>query len=234
MTSVLLAVTGSDHWTLADGTKHPCGYWPEELVAPHQIFSAAGFDVTIATPGAVRPTPDEAGFTPEMNGGSAAAGQELRAYIDTISAELDRVVALEELDPADYQLVFIPGGHGPMEDLAVSASFGAQLNQFLAAGAFVAAVCHGAAGLLAARAADGSWAFDGYQLTGFTNAEETQVGFADRAPWLLQDRLTADGGVFSGGAPWEPKVIVDRTLITGQNPASSVPLAEALVTALTT
>ena len=51
MTSILFAITGSDHWTLKDGTKHPCGYWPEELVTPHRVFTAAGFDVTLATPG---------------------------------------------------------------------------------------------------------------------------------------------------------------------------------------
>ena len=69
MTSVLLAVTGSDFWTFADGTKHPCGYWPEELAAPHRIFRKAGLDITVATPGGVVPTADQAGFTPEMNNG---------------------------------------------------------------------------------------------------------------------------------------------------------------------
>jgi putative intracellular protease/amidase len=233
MVNVLFAVTGSDHWTFADGTKHPCGYWPEELVAPHRIFTEAGFRITIATPGGVRPTPDQAGFSPEMNGGSAQAGQALRDYIDSISVELDATVALEDVEPADYQLVFIPGGHGPMEDLAVSESFGGQLLQFLRSGTPIAAVCHGPAGLLAARAEDGTWAFDGYRLTGFSNVEENQVGYAERAQWLLEDRLRAEGGRFTAAdEAWGPKVVVDRTLYTGQNPASSEPLAEALVKAL--
>ncbi|HEX3829505.1 MAG TPA: type 1 glutamine amidotransferase domain-containing protein [Sporichthyaceae bacterium] len=232
MTSILFAITGSDHWTLADGTKHPCGYWPEELVTPHRVFTAAGFDITLASPGGVRPVPDQAGFTPEMNGGSAAAGAALRDYIDSISAQIDKVVPLEELKPTDYDAVFIPGGHGPMEDLAVSESFGAQLTQFLDSGRIVSAVCHGPAGLLAGRRPDGSWLFAGYALTGFSNVEEGQVGFAERAPWLLEDKLTGNGGVFSAGAPWAPKVVVDRTLYTGQNPASSQELSEAIVRAL--
>jgi putative intracellular protease/amidase len=233
MVNVLLAVTGSDYWTFADGTKHPCGYWPEELVAPHRIFSEAGFDITIATPGGVRPTPDQAGFTPEMNGGSADAGQALRDYIESISTELDATVALEGIHPADYQLVFIPGGHGPMEDLAVSRSFGAQLMQFLRSSTPIAAVCHGPAALLCAREDDGSWPFSGYRLTGFSNVEESQVGYAERAVWLLEDRLRAEGGLFAAAdEAWGPKVVVDRTLYTGQNPASSEPLAEELVKAL--
>ncbi|HEX3827500.1 MAG TPA: type 1 glutamine amidotransferase domain-containing protein [Sporichthyaceae bacterium] len=232
MTSILFAITGSDHWTLADGTKHPSGYWPEELVVPHRVFTAAGFDVTLATPGGVRPVPDQAGFTPEMNGGSAEAGQALRDYIDSISAQIDKVVPLEDVRPTDYEAVFIPGGHGPMEDLAVSQSFGAQLTQFLDSGRIVSAVCHGPAGLLPARRPDGGWLFDGYALTGFSNVEEAQVGFAERADWLLEDKLTGGGGVFSAGDPWGPKIVVDRNLYTGQNPASSQALAEAIVTAL--
>src|SRR5258708_35543967 len=74
MARVLFAVTGSRHWTLNDGTQHPCGYWPEELAVPHEVFAAAALQITVATPGAVSPVPDEAGFTPEMNGGSGGPG----------------------------------------------------------------------------------------------------------------------------------------------------------------
>lgn len=69
----------------------------------------------------------------------------------------------------------------------------------------------------------------GYRLTGFTNAEETQAGFAEKAEWLLQDRLVELGADFQEGEPWAPFVIVDRNLVTGQNPASSAPLAEELL-----
>ena len=232
MTSILFALTGSDHWTLADGTRHPCGYWPEELVVPHRVFTDAGYEIVLATPGGVRPVPDEAGFSPEMNGGSAEAGQALRDYIASIATEIDKVVALEEQNPADFDAVFIPGGHGPMEDLAVSPDFGEQLGQFVEAGKIVAAVCHGPAGLLSARNAEGGWLFDGYKITGFSNVEETQVGFAEKAPWLLENRLVEQGGSFEATEAWAPRVVVDRSLYTGQNPASSGPLAETIVKAL--
>lgn len=97
MTSVLLAVTGSDFWTFADGTKHPCGYWPEELAEPHPDLPCAGLDITVATPGGVVPTADEAGFTPEMNNGSAEAGQKLRDYLASIEGELSTPKVLEQL-----------------------------------------------------------------------------------------------------------------------------------------
>lgn len=232
MTNILMAVTGADHWTFADGSKHPSGYWPEEFATPYRIFTEAGFTVTIATPGAARPVPDQAGFTPEMNGGSAEVGESIRSYLDGIASVIDGTVALEDQNPADFAAVFIPGGHGPMEDLAVSRSFGDQLEKFTAAGKPVAAVCHGPAALLPARNSDGSWLFSGYRLTGFTLAEETQVGFAEKASWNLEPRLREEGAKFENAEPWNSCVIVDRNLLTGQNPASAEEIAQKLVATL--
>ncbi|WP_156296872.1 type 1 glutamine amidotransferase domain-containing protein [Mycobacterium paragordonae] len=234
MASVLIAVTGVDYWTLADGTKHPCGYWPEELATPHRVFTEAGWRITIATPGGVAPTDDKAGYTPEMNGGSAEAGQAIADYIASIGEELGSVAVLEDVDSADFDLLFVPGGHGPMEDLAASAGFGKLVREFADAGKPVAAVCHGPAALLPAVAVDGTWLFAGRELTGFSNDEEAQVGYADKAAWLLEDRLKAQGGLYTKSAePWGELVVVDRNLYTGQNPASSEPLAQKLVAELT-
>jgi putative intracellular protease/amidase len=230
MTRVLFAVSGSDHWTLNDGTRHPCGFWPEELAIPHEVFTAAGFETTIATPGGATPVADEAGFSAAMNGDSEEPGARFRAYLASIKEQLDSPVRLEDVDAADYDLVFVPGGHGPMEDLAVSSAFGALVSAFADAGKPVAAVCHGPAALLPATAGDGRWHFDGRRVTGFTNTEETQVGFAERAPWLLEDRLRDAGGSFENSSqPWAAHVVADGVLFTGQNPASSRPLADLLV-----
>lgn len=230
MTKILMAVTGVDYWTLADGTRHPCGYWPEELATPHRIFREAGAELTIATPGGVRPTDDKAGYTPEMNGGSAEAGQQIRDYIASIDAELAHPAILENTDPADFDAIFVPGGHGPMEDLAVSSRFGEIISEFYRSGKPVCAVCHGPAALLPARSDDGTWLFDGFRLTGFSNVEEAQVGYADKASWLLEDRLKSEGGKFASAEnPWGELIVADRGLFTGQNPASSAPLARALL-----
>ncbi|WP_319446895.1 MULTISPECIES: type 1 glutamine amidotransferase domain-containing protein [unclassified Mycobacterium] len=230
MRSVLIALTGVDYWTLADGSKHPCGYWPEELASPHRVFADAGFDITIATPGGVTPTADQAGYSLEMNGGSAEAGQAIADYIASISENLSNTEVLESLDSGNFDFLFVPGGHGPMEDLAMSESFGATVRSFTESGKPVAAVCHGPAALLPARNDEGGWLFSGYRLTAFSNVEEAQVGYADAAKWLLADRLKAEGGLYGAAAePWSEFVVVDRNLYTGQNPASSKPLAHRLV-----
>lgn len=230
MSTVLFVVTGARHWTLSDGTKHPTGYWAEELVAPYRVFIDAGHEVAMATPGGVQPVVDEASLAPEMNGGQDGADQ-MRAALTGIS-QLESPLRLEDVDLSTYDAVFYPGGHGPMEDLAVDASSAALLTSALAAGKPLGIVCHAPAAILATEATGTTSPFSGFRLTGFTNAEEAQAGLAEKAPWLLQDRLVALGVDFVEGEPWAPHVVVDRNLFTGQNPASSGPLAERMLDAL--
>lgn len=233
MTSVLFVVTGAGRWTLADGTAHPTGFWAEELLRPHEIFREAGYRITVATPGGVAAPVDPASVSVTAAGGREQA-ERLTTRLAALRAELDAPAALEEIDPDDYDLVFYPGGHGPMEDLALDAASGRILTRTLDSGKPLALLCHAPAALLAARREDGGWPFAGYRMTAFSNAEETVAGFADRAGWLLEDRLTELGAYFTAGAPFTPHVVVDRNLYTGQNPASSADLAHALVAASAT
>jgi putative intracellular protease/amidase len=226
MSKILFVLTGADHWTLADGTLHPTGFWAEEAVAPYEAFKAAGHEIVVATPGGVVPSVDKASLAPEFNGGQENADRV--AAVLTAATELQHPVRLEDVNLDDYAAVYYPGGHGPMEDLAVDAESGRLLTRALESGKPLGVVCHGPAALLAAER-DGVNSFAGYQVAAFTNAEETQSGFADQAKWLLQDRLTEAGVQVQVGEPWAPKVVVDRNLITGQNPASSAPLAEELL-----
>ncbi len=229
MTRVLMVVTGATAWTLSNGDKHPTGFWAEELIAPHKIFNDAGWELEIVTPGAVKPRVDENSLSPQYTGLDDGAITELKQYLEKIDGDLAGASALESVDPADYDVLFAPGGHGPMEDLSHSAAMGSVLVGMLDSNKMVATVCHASAALLSADRPDGSWAFDGYRMTGFTNAEEEAVGLAPVAPWLLETRLRERGGVFESGELWTPHIVTDRNLHTGQNPASSGPLAEHLV-----
>jgi len=227
MSKILFVVTGATHWTLADGTQHPTGFWAEEAVAPYEAFKAAGHDVVVATPGGVVPTVDKGSLAPEFNGGQEGADKVAAALASF--TELQHPVKLEDVHLDDYAAVFYPGGHGPMEDLSVDADSGRLLTRALESGKPLGIVCHAPAAMLAATKDDGTNAFAGYELTGFTNVEETQAGLADKAKWLLQDRLVEAGVDFQEGEPWAPKVVVDRNLVTGQNPSSSAPLAAELL-----
>ncbi len=227
MSKILFVMTAADHWTLADGTLHPTGFWGEEAAAPYEAFKAAGYEVVVATPGGAVPPLDRGSLAPEVNGGQENADR-IAGVLDSFE-ELQHPLKLAEIDVDGYAAVFYPGGHGPMEDLAVDADSGRLLIRALESGKPLGVVCHAPAALLAATKEDGTNAFAGYRLTGFTNAEETQAGLADKAVWLLQDRLVELGADFQESEPWAPYVVVDRNLVTGQNPASSAPLAAELL-----
>jgi DJ-1/pfpI-family transcriptional regulator len=231
MTAVLMLVTAADHWTLADGTEQPAGFWAEEALGPYKVFRDAGCRIVVATPGGVRPTADAQSLTAEFNGGEAGA-QRMREALEA-ATELTEPIPVADVVAEDYDVIFIPGGWGPMEDLAVDPPSGALLTSFAATGRPLALVCHGPAALLATIDAGGASPFTGYHLTGLANAEERANGLADRAKWLLQDRLVSDlHADYSEVAPFEPHVVVDRNLFTGQNPASATPLAQRVVEAI--
>lgn len=229
MTNTLIVLTGARIWRLNDGTEHPTGFWAEEFVAPHRVFTEAGHTITIATPGGVVPLADELSLAPAMNNNDEVAVADLRAYLDKSAETLAGAVPLSSIDPAEYDVVFIPGGHGPMEDLATDPDVARILEAVLDdPSKILALVCHGPASFVSA-VRDGKWLFAGRKLTAFLDEEERQAGFADRAPWLLESRLAQQGAEFDAGPVWAPHLVTDGNLITGQNPASAEPAAQAVL-----
>lgn len=228
MTSVLFVVSAANGWTLKDGSVHPTGFWADELATPHRLFREAGWDIAIATPGGVTPTVDEASLG--VMGGTPSQREQTTAYLTQIGEELDRPLRLEDVDEADYDLVFYPGGHGPMEDLAHDPSSGLLIARRMDAGAPIAFLCHGPAAVFASKAKDGTIAVRGRTMTGFSDAEEKLVPAARKAKWTLESQLKHNGVAYEKAAiPMRPHVVVDGNLYTGQNPASAQPLAEQLI-----
>lgn len=231
MSNILMVPSAADHWRLRDGTEHPTGYWAEEFVVPHRAFRDAGHTVDVATPGGVAPTVDAVSLAPEQNGGDEDKVAALRTYIDTTS-ELTTPLKLDEVALVDYDAIFVPGGHGPMEDLVVDADLGRLLVAAVDNDVPVAALCHGPAGLLSAVRTDGSWAFAGRRMTSFTDDEERQAGLADNAEWLLETRLRQNGADMHTGSSWSSHVVRDGQLVTAQNPNSSAAGAQAVLDTL--
>lgn len=139
---------------------------------------------------------------------------------------------LSDVDAAQFDAVFYPGGHGPLWDLAQDARSIALIESTLAAGKPLAAVCHAPGVLRDAKAPDGTPLVRGKNVTGFANSEEAAAGLTQVVPFLVEDMLMAHGGLYTKQADWKPHVVTDGLLITGQNPASSEPAARALLQAL--
>ncbi|SFW81103.1 type 1 glutamine amidotransferase domain-containing protein [Amycolatopsis australiensis] len=230
MARILLIVSAADRLRLADGTDHPTGFWAEEAAEPHRVLTEAGHHVDVATPGGRRPSADPISLD-ERGGVDPAAAARYRAHLDAVEG-LASPLTLADVAVEDYDAFFLPGGHGPMADLTDDPALGRLLAAADAAGKVVAALCHGVAGLLAARRDDGSFPFAGRTMTAFSDEEERLGGLGDKTPFFVESRLRERGAVVTPGAAWSSTVVVDGNLVTGQNPQSSVDTAARVVRAL--
>src|ERR1700749_2272773 len=161
MAKIVFVVTGASYWTLADGTRHPTGYWAEEFAAPYSAISKAGHGVVVASPGGVVPHVDVMSLRPAM-AGSAEIALELEEILRS-AEELRRPIELADARLDDYDAVYYPGGHGPMEDLWRDADSGRLLLAALASGKPLAIVCHAPVAILATRR-NGATPFSDYRI----------------------------------------------------------------------
>jgi len=219
---ILMVLTS--HAQLGD-TGRATGFWLEEFAAPYYLFKDAGAQVTLASPRGGQPPLDPKSDDP------AAQTEATRRFKDddAAQAELAHTRLLGDVAESGFDAVFYPGGHGPLWDLAEDSTSIALIEAMLDAGKPVAAVCHAPAVLRHAKRRDGSSVVKGSKVTGFTNSEEQAAGLTDVVPFRVEDLLRAQGGDYTKLDDWQPHVVVDGRLVTGQNPASSAPAAAALL-----
>ncbi len=222
-----VAIVLTSHASLGD-TGRRTGFWLEELAAPYYVFRDAGAAITLASPKGGRPPLDPESEKPEHQ---SAATRRFAADRDAQSA-LATTVPLADLDPAEVDAAFYPGGHGPLWDLVDDRHSLTLVETLYAADRPVAALCHGPVVLLNARDTHGRPIVAGRAVTSFTNAEEMAIGLSDAVPELLEDALETRGGRFSSAAPFEAHAVRDGALITGQNPASSTAVAQHVLDAM--
>ncbi len=225
MSKILMVLTSHDQ---LGNTGAKTGFWLEEFAAPYYAFKDAGAAITVASPLGGQPPLD-----PKSDEADSQTDATRRFKADSAAqAVLASTLTLKEVAAADFDAVFYPGGHGPLWDLAEDVTSIALIESMLKAGKPVAAVCHAPGVLRHVKTPDGESVVKGKKVTGFTNTEEEAAGLTKVVPFLVEDMLTQNGGVYSKAADWQPYVVTDGLLITGQNPASSEPVAQALLKAL--
>ena len=201
----------------------PTGLWAEEYAVPYMAFASAGHEVVVASP---------AGGAVPIDEKSRPDESDAEEWAPALAA-LQSSTPLASVQDQDFDLIFLPGGHGPLVDLAVDTTLQGMLSRQEAAGKLIGAVCHGPAGLLHVQRGDGAPLLKGRRVTGFTNTEERLAGLHDKVPFLLEDAMKAQGGDFhSALLPMLSHVERDGNLLTGQNPKSSQAIAKMMVEAL--
>lgn len=227
---VLLVLT--NHAKLGNTGKRT-GFFLSEAAHPWEVFSKAGYAVTLASPmGGFAPLDpksydlkDEANATFWKKVGS---GEEKN---NTLGVKDTKAVA--DLNPADYAAVFYAGGHGTMWDFRKDKELQKLTATVYEDGGVVGAVCHGPAALIDVKLTDGTPLVKGKKVAGFTNAEEEAVGLTSTVPYLLQTELEKAGATHVPAENFTENAVLDGRLATGQNPASAKKTAELVVEALT-
>lgn len=222
---ILMVLTSHDE---LGTTGKKTGFWLEELAAPYYAFLDAGTEITLASPKGGQPPLD-----PKSDEPDSQTDETRRFHADSAAqAVLASTVKLDTVDQEAFDAVFYPGGHGPLWDLANDKHSISLIEQTLQAGKPVALVCHAPGVLRDVKNADGTPLVKGKKVTGFTNSEEEGVGLTEVVPFLVEDVLKQNGGLYSRGDDWQSYTVQDGLLITGQNPGSSAETAKVLLASL--
>ena len=222
---ILMVLTSHDE---LGTTGKKTGFWLEELAAPYYAFLDAGAEITLASPKGGQPPLD-----PKSDEPDSQTDETRRFHADSAAqAVLASTVKLDTVDQAAFDAIFYPGGHGPLWDLANDKHSISLIEQTLQAGKPVALVCHAPGVLRDVKNADGTPLVKGKKVTGFTNSEEEGVGLTEVVPFLVEDVLKQNGGLYSRGDDWQSYTVQDGLLITGQNPGSSAETAKVLLASL--
>ncbi|NIJ45545.1 putative intracellular protease/amidase [Wenyingzhuangia heitensis] len=222
MKKVLFVLTS--HEDLGN-TGHKTGFWIEEFAAPYYLLKDHGIAITVASPKGGQPPID-----PKSNEADFQTPATVRFNKDKETQEiLSKTLKLVDINHNDYDAVFYPGGHGPLWDLAEDNNSITLIEDFYKNNKPVAAVCHAPAIFKHTKNQEGAPLVSGKKVTGFTNGEEEAVQLTNIVPFLVEDMLKDNGGIYSKKEDWASYAVEDGLLITGQNPASSELVAEILL-----
>ena len=249
---VLVLLSSETQLTLKDGKSYPTGYYLNEFGVPADQLLKAGYELVLVTPKGNAPSVDKTSLDPLYFAGDAGEMQRIQQVVAGLPG-IDDSLSLQEVLASNldqYEGLLIPGGHAPLIDLANNPQVGTLLKHFNQAGKPTAAICHGPIALLSAQAdpqgyeaalvrgeqpAAADWTYQGYRMTIFSTPEEVVFEESlkgDKIRYYPGQAMSAAGGELQYAEAWQPKVVVDRELITGQNPFSDHLLAKTLVEAL--
>ena len=246
---ILVLLSSENVMQLADGKTEPTGYYLNEFGVPAKALVDAGYKLVLATPKGNAPSVDKKSVIPQYFDGGESQMRDIQTFVASIEG-IDDTLSLSEVigqGLKEFEGVFIPGGHAPLIDLANNPQVGEILSHFHSEGKPTAAICHGPIALLSGQsnpqafelalksgeqASSESWIYDGYKMTIFSTPEEAYFESTLNDATLLYypaDAMAQAGGKMEFKEMWAPNVVVDRELITGQNPFSDELLAEKLL-----
>lgn len=218
MSKVLFVLTNYKHLLNGD----PTGLWLEEFAVPYLALTEAGHEVEVSS---------VAGGDVPTDPNSSPSEEQAGVWKPAMS-KLTATPAFSKVNPNEYDAIFLPGGHGTVFDMPYNLTLHKTLFDFDHAGKLIVSLCHAPAVFTGMYDEHGTPFVKGRKVASFTDAEEREAGGVDKVPFLLESRLRELGAKHSAADSWQPHVVQDGHLITGQNPQSSGEVARRMLEAL--
>ncbi|KAJ5467297.1 ThiJ/PfpI [Penicillium sp. IBT 31633x] len=230
----LRKTTGTDAGKVVD---QPSGFFLHELAKPLHKILAAGHEVTFASPKGLPPAPDPNSESLLAFASNFYERQQENQLIERMKRENGfntprpfHTISDDEL--TSFAAVFIPGGHAPLRDLGADADLGRILRYFHEENKPTAVICHGPYALLSTKlAGDGSFVYEGYNITSWSDAEEKMMeklwgGEVEK----VESALRNEGAVMvEGVAEKAGGTTLHRELVSGGNPLAANSLGDRFV-----
>ena len=253
---VIVVMSSAHELDLKDGKKYTTGYYLNEFVVPYRKLVEAGYEPVIADPKGDLPQMDANSNNAMFFGGDDAARAAAFTYAQGIEQlKHPKILASVVAEGTQgYAGLFIPGGHAPMADLITDKNLGKILTSFHDAGKPTGIICHGPIVLLSALPdpnafvasmikGDGKanslasgWPYAGYRTTFFSTGEEQALegpgGLGGNVQFYPVNALAEAGARVETIANWHSNVVIDRELITAQQPMSAPAFGDAFVAKL--
>ncbi|KXJ25183.1 glyoxalase 3 [Exaiptasia diaphana] len=223
MVKVLLLVT--NHGKMGNLDKKTGWYLPE-VAHPYKVFKEAGYEIIMTSPKGGDAPMDPSSYEQYRN------DEDCQMFLADYKIQdnfLKDTVPLDKVDLKSCDVFFCAGGHGPMFDLPDNDLVNNSVTAVYEKGGVAAAVCHGPAGIVNTKLSNGEYLVKGKKVTCFTNSEEDEMNLSQAMPFMLETRLKEHGAVFNAAPNWQANVEVCDRVITGQNPNSATPIAQAIV-----
>lgn len=219
MKHILFIVTSTN--TTGTG-KHAAGYEFSEVADPYFEFTNQGYTVDFAS--ILGGTPPFVGYDDRHS--TSKNFKEGNGF-----RRLNFSHKLSDIDIDAYDAIFFPGGLGPMTDMVTNPLIKDTIKKVYESGRVVGAVCHGPVALLNVTLSNGKNLLEGRRINSFTETEENLDShtLGDVIPFMLDAELVRQGAQFYNTTPFDPFVVADGNLVTGQNPASASGVALEMV-----
>lgn len=215
---ILFVVTSHDK--LGD-TGKPTGYTLAEITHPWKVIREAGYEIDIVSPKGGKAPVDNLDLNDPVN-------KEIWES-EEYQQKINNTLRPDQVNPDDYPAIFFVGGHGTMWDFPDNVELAAIARSIYESGGIVSAVCHGPAALVNLTLSDGTLLIRNKKINSFTDEEERAVEMDKIVPFLLESRLIERGAIFEKSPVWQPHVVTDHRVITGQNPQSAKAVGEAII-----